>query len=61
MATGALIVSGAPAALALVGISVAAAPLILIGLAAGITVQWVWGAYGGADWAGSAAERILRP
>ncbi len=47
-------------AVAFFGVSLTAAPLILIGLVGGVAVQLIWGASGGADWAGSVAERALK-
>jgi hypothetical protein len=46
---------------AVAGVVVAAAPVILVTLIGGVAVQMIWGATGMADWAGSAAERALKP
>jgi hypothetical protein len=40
--------------------TLAGAPLILIGLGVGITVQLVWGWQGGSDWAGASAQSALK-
>lgn len=62
MAGGALAAAGAGVfAIAIVGVTLTAAPLIIIGLIGGVGIQMIWGASGGADWAGSAAETALKP
>ena len=62
MAGGALAAAGAGVfAIAIVGVTLTAAPLIIIGLIGGVGIQMIWGASGGADWAGSAAEHALKP
>lgn len=48
-------------AIVIAAVGTAGAPLILAGLGAGFAIQLVWGWSGGADWAGAAAERALRP
>ena len=40
--------------------TLAGAPLILIGLGLGITIQAIWGWRGGSDWAGSTTEQAFR-
>jgi hypothetical protein len=52
---------GGAGAILIGGFFLAGAPLILVGLAGGIAVQFIWGATGMADQAGSAAERALKP
>jgi hypothetical protein len=50
---------GAVVAFAFAG-SMAAAPLIIVGLLGGITIQLIWGWSGGSDLAGSVVERALK-
>ncbi len=59
MAAGLATVTLAPVALAIVGLSIAGAPLILVSLGVGIAAQMVWGAFGGGEWAEDAAKRAF--
>lgn len=52
---------GTLAGVVVAGLGATAAPVILVTLIGGVAVQMIWGATGMADWAGSAAERALRP
>jgi hypothetical protein len=59
LAGGVFLSARIAAAVAITGVTLTAAPLIVISLLGGVAIQVVWGTYGGSDWASTTAQREL--